>query len=125
MGMHCVSGGKKSAPGSVTAVRAALESRADPCETNDDGVTPLILASSCGVVDVVRMLVEARADVSVVADEWGSALDVAIEDGHASVADYLVSVGAKQSGGDDNQSTERKVAASEKWGYDAFDGEKD
>eukprot|EP00429_Kryptoperidinium_foliaceum_P127849 CAMPEP_0176262212 /NCGR_PEP_ID=MMETSP0121_2-20121125/40494_1 /TAXON_ID=160619 /ORGANISM="Kryptoperidinium foliaceum, Strain CCMP 1326" /LENGTH=218 /DNA_ID=CAMNT_0017602171 /DNA_START=1 /DNA_END=654 /DNA_ORIENTATION=- len=116
--VHAASGG------SVEAARALLRSRADPNEANEDGVTPLMLAGDVGHVEVIRLLLDARADVSVVAEEWGSALDAAEASGHAEVAALLAAAGARPAD-PASRAGERKVAAGEKWGYDAFDGEKD
>lgn len=117
--MHAVSGG------SVEAVYALLLVGANVNEVNDDGVTPLILASNSGYLEVARVLIEAGALVNTSAEHWGTALDGAEGSRHAEMAAYLVSVGGKPSSAMDTPKAERKIAASEQWGYDAFDGEKD
>jgi len=115
---HAVSGG------SLAAVQAVQAAGANVNEESEDGVTPLMLASDRGFLEIVQMLVAARADVSVSAEEWGTALDAAEASGHSGVAAYLRSVGAKAADPQEREG-ERKMAAGEKWGYDAFDGEKD
>merc|ERR1712008_291838 len=117
--MHAVSGG------SVEAVDVLLSARADPNETNEDGVTPLFLAAGDGTVEVARLLVEANADVGVVSEDWGSALDSARNAGNEKMVKFLEGSGAQESHGQHQGTGERKVAAGERWGYDAFDGEKD
>mmetsp|Transcript_45375 Transcript_45375/g.105284 ORF Transcript_45375/g.105284 Transcript_45375/m.105284 type:complete len:194 (-) Transcript_45375:29-610(-) len=115
---HAVSGG------SPDAVRVLLATGADPSEANEDGVTPLILASEYGQVEIVRMLLDARADVNSAAEEWGSPLDTAKSAGHADVVNILIAAGGQATGELAAPEGERRIAAGEKWGYDAFDGEK-
>mmetsp|Transcript_132986 Transcript_132986/g.231164 ORF Transcript_132986/g.231164 Transcript_132986/m.231164 type:complete len:195 (+) Transcript_132986:97-681(+) len=118
--MHAVSGKNG------LAVAAILSAKADPNENNEDGVSPLILAGEKGDIEVTRILLEARADVNAIAEGWGSALDVAIEERHVELAEFLKSVGAKETSAEDRgDPEERKVTAGEKWGYDAFDSEED
>mmetsp|Transcript_26185 Transcript_26185/g.50119 ORF Transcript_26185/g.50119 Transcript_26185/m.50119 type:complete len:194 (+) Transcript_26185:89-670(+) len=117
--MHAVSGG------SAEAVNVLLAARTDPNETNEDGVTPLILAGDNGIVEVARLLVEANADVGVISEGWGSALDSARAAGHETMVQFLEASGAHGNHGQHQSTGERKIAAGERWGYDAFDGEKD
>lgn len=120
--IHAVSGS------SDAAVQAVLDTGADANEENEDGVTPLILASDKGLLQVVQLLLARKADVSVVAEDWGSALDAAEAGGHTTVAQVLVAAGGKPAGAAQaagGDTAPRKMAAGEKWGYDAFDGEKD
>eukprot|EP00927_Polykrikos_kofoidii_P029710 TRINITY_DN25648_c0_g1_i1.p1 TRINITY_DN25648_c0_g1~~TRINITY_DN25648_c0_g1_i1.p1 ORF type:complete len:197 (-),score=39.35 TRINITY_DN25648_c0_g1_i1:146-736(-) len=118
--MHAVSGA------SSVAVRLILQAQANPSEQNEDGITPLMLAAESGSLEVARLLVEAGADPHVVTEEWGSAFDAATEGGKTNVANYLASIGVKRTTPEDRAARgERQVAAGEKWGYDAFDGEED
>lgn len=115
--MQAVSGGN------AAAVRLLLDARANPNEQNEDEMVPLALASEYGHLEVSRALVESKADINVSVPEWGSALDIATESGHQAVVEYLRSVGVPS--GEQQSAGDRKMAAGEKWGYDAFDGEED
>merc|ERR1711971_71384 len=99
------------------------DARAQVDEENEDGLTPLILAGDKGVLAIVEALLAARANIAASAEGWGSAVDAAQAAGHNEVAALLQSVGACSA--ETRTDGSRKVAAGEKWGYDAFDGEED
>lgn len=93
--------------GHVAIVRTLLDARApiDDMVPNDE--TALISASFAGELGAVRLLVERGADVNLrvwhegrqattVAGEWRTPLNMARREGHAAVAEYLLSAGARE-----------------------------
>lgn len=64
-------------------------------DASEEGISPLIAASSEGHVEVVKLLVAAKADVNVVDKDKTSALMAASARGHLDVVKELIAAGAK------------------------------
>jgi ankyrin repeat protein len=62
-------------------VRALIELGADINKANDDGATPLYIATEKGHEAVVRALIEADADVTTAYDDDETPLFTAAEEG--------------------------------------------
>lgn len=85
--------------GLATVVRALLEKHAASGkeggyidDASDDGITPLIAASSEGHLEVVKLLVAAKANVDAKDQDQTTALMAAAARGHVDVARELVAV---------------------------------
>ena len=63
-----------------------------------DGITPLMIAASCGHSDIVNTLIQAGADVKKTNDEGKTALDILLgkkeEDTSSFIIDLLIANGA-------------------------------
>ncbi|MGV3614652.1 MAG: ankyrin repeat domain-containing protein [Fimbriimonas sp.] len=68
---------------------------ADPNERDDQGWTPLMLATLPGDTDIVRMLLLYRADPNAFSDDGDAALNIAREEGYGYIEAQLVGAGAK------------------------------
>mmetsp|Transcript_22320 Transcript_22320/g.52576 ORF Transcript_22320/g.52576 Transcript_22320/m.52576 type:complete len:914 (-) Transcript_22320:70-2811(-) len=74
---------------------AANDSSADYVDlASEDGITPLIAASSEGHVDAVKLLIDAKADVAVKDKDGTNSLMAASARGHGAVATSLIAAGA-------------------------------
>jgi ankyrin repeat protein len=77
-------------------LKLLIERKADIGARDDYGNTGLMLAARAGADANVRVLIEAGADVNAANPLTGDGpLEVAVQGGHAGVADYLRSKGAK------------------------------
>ena len=79
------------------------------------GITPLMIAASCGHIDIVEILIQAGVDVNKTNDEGKTALDILSvkkELGASSfVIDLLITNGATVAQADLVQSSSRKISS--------------
>jgi ankyrin repeat protein len=71
-----------------------LEHGADINKAQNDGCTPLHMASQQGHVDVVRVLLEQGADINKAKNNGCTPLFMASQDGHVDVVRVLLEQGA-------------------------------
>ncbi|CBJ25460.1 EsV-1-199 [Ectocarpus siliculosus] len=80
---------------SIVLYLAVLETGSvDINQGNDDGITPLILASFLGHSHVAETLIENGADVSMVTDDGSTALHACAMEGHVAIVELLTKAGA-------------------------------
>jgi len=65
-------------------------------ETDDDGVTALMIASENGDINIVKNLISAGADVSAKAADGTTALNAAKEEGNQKIVNILQSKGGRR-----------------------------
>lgn len=80
-------------------VRALLKKYVDPDFRDPDGMTPLVTAVRYGNFGITMDLVKAGADINMTADGWGTPLDAANALQEETIAQYLISEGAKRKRG--------------------------
>lgn len=90
---------KAAAEGNVERVQSLLESGADICEGNDEGLTPLMMAAQNGHAEVVRALLRAGAPWNALNPAGKCAGDFAMEAGHQEAFDVLLDAGKLNSTG--------------------------
>jgi ankyrin repeat protein len=78
-------------------VQFLLEHGADPNVLQNDGRTPLRIASKSGQSEIVRLLLEHGADVNLANDSGRTALQLALENEHDKVVELLSAHSAKGS----------------------------
>ena len=93
-------------------MRALIELGADINKADDDGATPLYIATEKGHEAVVRALIEAGADVGVAAPDE-TPLFIATYEGHEAIVRALIEAGADINKAKDTGATPLFVAAEE------------
>lgn len=73
-------------------LRILIDNRADVNAIDENGKTPLMVASFYGELEAVKLLVEAGADVRQKSNSGKTALDTAISWKHNEIAEYLKSI---------------------------------
>ena len=97
--------------GNVVRVIQSLDLGADVnAQSENNGYTPLIWASSRGHTETVRLLLEAGADVNLTANDGQTALMRAADYGHAEVVELLLKSGADVNAQNENGITAMKLA---------------
>lgn len=76
-------------------VNMLLNKKANPNETNNEGVTPRIPASRKGCLEWVKSLIASKAKVDIKDDNSGTALSYAKSTGNQQIIDVLLQAGAK------------------------------
>ena len=79
----------------MSVVEILLKRGADVNAKDNDGDTPLLMASEIGPEDVVRLLIEKGADVNAANNLGSTPLTMACEKGHEDVAHLLRMHGSK------------------------------
>ena len=79
--------------GHETVVRALIEAGADINKADDDGWTPLYVASENGHTAVVRALIKTGANVNKAVNDGSTPLYIAAEQGHEAVVRSLIEAG--------------------------------
>lgn len=80
--------------GRAKVVRQFIDLGADPNGTENDGVSPLMLAAESGDMETLRVLLAAGADVQAADATGETALMVATAAGHLGAVEVLVEAGA-------------------------------
>jgi hypothetical protein len=75
--------------GSLVAVKALLNKRANPNASDEAGLTPLILAAGNGHVEIVKTLLAHGADASSTDRKGMTALDYAVQTSNEKIANIL------------------------------------
>ena len=99
-----------------TLVSMLFEVSMNPDTPLVGGITPLMIAASCGHIDIVAALIQAGADVNKTNDEGKTALDILLgikEEGMSShiMADLLITNGAITAQANPAQSLSREIFA--------------
>jgi ankyrin repeat protein len=79
---------------SVEVIRSLVEHGADAAAQDNNGLTPLHLASSWGHIELACLLVERGADVTAQSKHGLTPLHLALQHGHVEVARFLAEHGA-------------------------------
>jgi len=79
--------------GHLTVVKCLVEQGADKDKTNNDGVSPLMIAAHQGHSLVVHYLLEQGVDVNKIANNGVTALHIAVYNGHAEIVCCLLQSG--------------------------------
>ena len=87
---HCPLLGMYAHLGNTDMVSLLLEYNADSNQTNDKGVTPLILASEAGHIDIVQLLIQHGASINSMDSEGKCAMVAAAQAGHLHILEYLL-----------------------------------
>ena len=92
--------------GSVNTVKLLIGSGAVGVdEVDENGASPLVVASSNGLLDIVRLLLESGADM-VKAERWGQTpLYVASQECHLEIVRLLIEAGADKDKADNDGET--------------------
>ena len=80
--------------GNIEAVKQAIADGADVNAKNNDGVTPLLLATTWDYKEIVELLIGEGADVNEWDDIGSTPLLVAARKGHKEIAELLIDNGA-------------------------------
>jgi ankyrin repeat protein len=78
----------------VEVVRLLMDAGALINQANNDGATPLSIASRNGHVEVVRVLIDAGALINQALNNGATPLLIASQDGHVNVVRLLINAGA-------------------------------